>query len=112
VRNPNLVNTVIKNSGELNADKKLIGNIVNSTFEVIARELKNQGKITCSSFGTFRVSKRKARDCRNPRTGEPIKIEERKSVKFKPSKNLTKILSWTFIKNQKRKAFWKSILIN
>ena len=47
MRNPNLVNTVIKNSGELNADKKFVGNIVNSTFEVIARELKNQGKITC-----------------------------------------------------------------
>ena len=81
MRNPNLVNTVIKNSGELNADKKFVG-----------RELKKQGKFTCSSFGTFRVSKRKARDGRNPRTGEPIKIEERKSVKFKPSKNLTKTL--------------------
>ena len=92
MRNPNLVNTVIKNSVELNADKKFVGNIVNSTFEVIARELKKQGKITCSSFGTFRVSKRKARGGRNPRTGEPIKIEERKSVKFNPSKNLTKIL--------------------
>jgi DNA-binding protein HU-beta len=92
VRNPNLVDTVIKNSGEVSADRKLIGNIVNSTFEVIASELKRQGKITCSSFGTFRVYKRKARDGRNPRTGESIKIEERKSIKFKPSKNLTKTL--------------------
>ena len=33
MRNPNLVNTVIKNSGELNADKKFVGNIVNSTFQ-------------------------------------------------------------------------------
>ena len=112
MRYPNVVNTVIKNSGELNADKKFVGNIVNWTFEVIARELKKQGKITCSSFGTFRVSKRKARDGRNPRTGEPIKIEERKSVKFKPSKNLTKTLWWTVIENQKRKAFWKNILMN
>jgi DNA-binding protein HU-beta len=92
MRNLDLVNTVIKSSGEINADKKFVENIVNSTFKVIARELQKQGKITCSSFGTFKVSKRKARDGRNPRTGEPIKIEERKSVKFKPSKNLTKIL--------------------
>tara|TARA_B100000929_G_scaffold288047_1_gene275775 strand:- start:89 stop:367 length:279 start_codon:yes stop_codon:yes gene_type:complete len=92
VRNPNLVNTVIKNSGEVNADKKLVGSIVNSTFEVIASELKRQGKISCSSFGTFRIFKRKARDGRNPRTGERIRIEEKKSIKFKPSKNLTKTL--------------------
>ena len=92
MRNLDLVNTVIKSSGEINPDKKFVENIVNSTFKVIARELQKQGKITCSSFGTFKVSKRKARDGRNPRTGEPIKIEERKSVKFKPSKNLTKIL--------------------
>ena len=92
MRNPNLVNTVIKNSGEVNADKKLVGSIVNSTFEVIASELKRQGKISCSSFGTFSIFKRKARDGRNPRTGERIRIEEKKSIKFKPSKNLTKTL--------------------
>ena len=92
MRITNLVNTVIKNSGQVKADKKLIGSIVNSTFEVIANELKRQGKITCSSFGTFRVSKMKARDGHNPRTGERIKIEARKSIKFKPSKNLTKTL--------------------
>ena len=92
MRNPNLVNTVIKNSGKVNVDKKLVGSIVNSTFEVLASELKRQGKISCSSFGTFRIIKRKARDGRNPRTGEPIRIEEKKSIKFKPSKNLTKTL--------------------
>ena len=92
MRKHNLVNTVIKNCGEFDADKKLVGNIINSTFKVIASELKKQGKMTCSSFGTFRVSKRKAREGRNPRTGESIKIEARKSVRFKPSKNLTKTL--------------------
>ena len=93
MRNPNLVNTVIKNSGELNADKKLVGNIVNSTFEVIARELKKQGKITCSSFGTFRVSKRKARDGRNPRTGEQIQIAASQKVKFLPAKALKEMFN-------------------
>ena len=88
----NLVNTVLKNCDDLYADRKLVNNIVDSTFEVIAKELKKQGKVTCSKFGTFRVSKRKARAGRNPRTGEPIRIEESKSVRFKPSKNLTKTL--------------------
>ena len=92
MRKHNLINTVIKNCGEVDADKKLVSNIVNSTFKVIASALKKQGKMTCSSLGTFRVSKRKARAGRNPRTGEPIRIEESKSVRFKPSKNLTKTL--------------------
>ena len=92
MRKHNLVNTVLENCGEESADKKLVNSIVDSTFKVIASELKKQGKMTCSSFGTFRVSKRKAREGRNPRTGESIKIEARKSVRFKPSKNLTKTL--------------------
>ncbi len=70
----------------------LVNNILDSTFEVIAKELKKQGKVTCSKFGTFRVSKRKAREGRNPRTGEPIQIKAGKSVRFKPSKNLKNAL--------------------
>ena len=92
MRKHTLVNTDLENCGEESADKKLVNSIVDSTFKVIASELKKQGKMTCSSFGTFRVSKRKAREGRNPRTGESIKIEARKSVRFKPSKNLTKTL--------------------
>ena len=92
MRKHNFVNTVLENCGEESADKKLVNSIVDSTFKVIASELKKQGKMTCSSFGTFRVSKRKAREGRNPRTGESIKIKARKSVRFKPSKNLTKTL--------------------
>ena len=92
MRKHKLVNTVLENCGEEYVDKKVVNSIVDSTFKVIASELKKQGKMTCSSFGTFRVSKRKAREGRNPRTGEPIKIEARKSVRFKPSKNLTKTL--------------------
>ena len=88
----NLVNTVLENCDDLYANRKLVNNIVDSTIEVIAKELKKQGKVTCSKFGTFRVSKRKAREGRNPRTGEPIQIKAGKSVRFKPSKNLKNAL--------------------
>ena len=88
----NLVNTVLENCDDLYANRKLVNSIVDSTFEVIAKELKKQGKVTCSKFGTFKVSKRKAREGRNPRTGEPIQIKAGKSVRFKPSKNLKNAL--------------------
>ena len=36
-----------------------------------------------AGFGTFNVSKRKAREGRNPQTGETVKIPARKAVSFK-----------------------------
>ena len=39
--------------------------------EVVAKELKNGGKVQLVGFGTFEVSERSAREGRNPQTGEP-----------------------------------------
>ncbi|HDQ03318.1 MAG TPA: HU family DNA-binding protein [Deltaproteobacteria bacterium] len=54
----------------------------------VAKELKKGGKVSLVGFGTFSVSKRKARDGRNPKTGDTIKIPAKKVVKFKPGKEL------------------------
>jgi DNA-binding protein HU-beta len=40
----------------------------------VTRQLKAGRKVSFSGFGTFTVSKRKARTGRNPRTGQPISI--------------------------------------
>ena len=37
-------------------------------------------------FGTFKTGERKAKTGRNPRTGESVEIEAKRTVKFKPSK--------------------------
>ncbi len=50
--------------------------------------LKKNGSVTLVGFGTFRVSKRKARTGRNPRTNQPIKIPAAKVPKFTPGKAL------------------------
>ena len=50
--------------------------------------LKGGGKVTLVGFGTFSVSKRAARNGRNPQTGEVIKIKARKVAKFKAGKEL------------------------
>jgi DNA-binding protein HU-beta len=54
----------------------------------IASSLKKGQKVTIVGFGTFSVSKRKARMGRNPQTGVPIKIAARKVPKFTPGKAL------------------------
>ena len=56
----------------------------------IVRDLKKEGGFTLPSFGTFRVTKTKARKALNPRTGEPVKVKAGKTVRFKASPNLKK----------------------
>jgi DNA-binding protein HU-beta len=58
----------------------------------VVRELKKNGRFTLPSFGTFIVRKTKARKGLNPRTGEPIKVKAGKTVRFKASPTLKKIV--------------------
>lgn len=58
----------------------------------IVKELKKNGKFTLPSFGTFTVRKTKARKGLNPRTGEPIKVKAGKTVRFKASPTLKKVV--------------------
>ncbi len=48
----------------------------------------NGGKLTIGTLGTFSVTKRAARNGRNPQTGEPIRIKASKSLRFKPAMSL------------------------
>jgi DNA-binding protein HU-beta len=50
--------------------------------------LKGGGKVTLVGFGTFSVSKRAARNGRNPQTVLLLKIKARKVAKFKAGKEL------------------------
>jgi DNA-binding protein HU-beta len=62
---------------------------IESLIGAIAETLKKKdGKITITGFGTFSKSRRKARNGRNPQTGETIKIKASNVVKFKPGKKL------------------------
>jgi DNA-binding protein HU-beta len=54
----------------------------------VTKALKKGDKLTLTGFGTFMVSKRKARSGRNPRTGKEIKIPATKVAKFKPGNKL------------------------
>ena len=56
--------------------------------DVVADELVKGEKIQLVGFGTFEVSERAAREGRNPKSGEPMRIEASKSPKFKAGKAL------------------------
>ena len=56
--------------------------------DVVTEQLKNDDKVQLVGFGTFEVSKRAAREGRNPQTGKTMKIEACKAPKFKAGKAL------------------------
>ena len=66
---------------------------VDSIFTCIPKVLKKGQPITIAGFGTFKVTKRKARNGRNPRTGETIKIKASKAPRFVASKTLKDLLN-------------------
>ena len=56
--------------------------------DVVTEQLKNDDKVQLGGFGTFEVSKRAAREGRNPQTGKTMKIAACKAPKFKAGKAL------------------------
>ena len=56
--------------------------------DVVTEQLKADDKGQLVGFGTFEVSKRAAREGRNPQTGKTMKIAACKAPKFKAGKAL------------------------
>jgi DNA-binding protein HU-beta len=76
---------------EMTKDKA--GATVDAVLSHIRETLKKGGEVRIPDFGTFKVTKRKAREGRNPATGETIKIAASNVAKFTPSKGLKDALN-------------------
>ena len=61
--------------------------------DAVAKELKKGRKVQLVGFGTFEVSKRAAREGRNPQTGKVMKIAASKAPKFKAGKALKDLVN-------------------
>lgn len=64
-----------------------------AVIECIEGSLKSGEEVALKGFGTFKVSKRKARDGRNPATGEAVKIAAKNVMSFKPHKTLKDMIA-------------------
>lgn len=64
----------------------------NELIDAIVKEMKKTGKFTLPGFGTFTVRKTNARKALNPRTGASIRVRAGKTVRFKASPLLKKIV--------------------
>jgi DNA-binding protein HU-beta len=90
----------IAGSKETPADlsKKAIESIVDETFAQMKKVVKKEGRVSFPGFGTFNKKKRKARNGRNPQTGEKIKIKAQTTVTFRPAQGLKDYISGKKVK--------------
>jgi len=70
------------------ATKRDVTNVVDALLEAIKSALQKGEKVQLIPFGSFEVRKRKAREGRNPKTGEKLLIAARTVPAFHPGKEL------------------------
>lgn len=85
----NKAELIAKIADDAGITKTQANTTLDSFVEAVTKTLKGGGKVTLVGFGTFSVSKRAARNGRNPQTGEVIKIKARKVARFKAGKELS-----------------------
>lgn len=81
-----LVDQIAESAG---INKKSASDALQAFMAAITDTLKEGGKLQLIGFGTFTVTKRVARTCRNPQTGKEMKVAAKNVVKFKVGKRLS-----------------------
>lgn len=87
--NMNKAELIAKLADDAGITKTQANAALDSFVAAVTKTLKGGGKVTLVGFGTFSVSKRAARNGRNPQTGAVIKIKAKKVAKFKAGKELS-----------------------
>ena len=73
--------------------KKDLEKFTNIILNEIKRTLKKGDRVELRGFGVFYTNIQKARISRNPKTNKKINTPEKKTIHFKMSKDLFKILN-------------------
>lgn len=68
--------------------KKAAGDALQGFMMAVSDTMAKGDKLQLIGFGTFSVTERAARTCRNPQTGKSMKIPAKKVVKFKAGSKL------------------------
>ncbi|MCR5594554.1 MAG: HU family DNA-binding protein [Lachnospiraceae bacterium] len=85
-----LVDAIAKQAGLSKKDSEAA---VKAFTDVVSKALKKGDKVQLVGFGTFEVTKRAAREGRNPQTGATMKIKASKAPKFKAGKALKDLVN-------------------
>lgn len=88
----NKANLIEKVQDMLGGTKVQAEQVVNGIFDTITDALKKGDDVSVSGFGIFKSKMRAAREARNPKTGETVKVPATRVVKFQVSKTLKDIV--------------------
>jgi nucleoid DNA-binding protein len=80
-----IVKKIVEQSG---ISRQMALQAVQMVFDGITKTMVDEGRIELRNFGVFEVKRRRARQARNPRTGEKVSVPERSVVTFKPGREL------------------------
>lgn len=78
-----IINQLADTTGIKKADAK---EFFSALADLAASEVKKSGEFTLPGFGKLVKAERKAREGRNPATGDPIQIPAKTTVKFRLGK--------------------------
>jgi len=88
---------VNKIAAEMGMQQLQVKRIVQMILDGMTDCLVSESNLELRHFGMFKVKTRKPRKARNPRTGTPCIIPERKVVTFKPGKAVKARIDATMI---------------
>lgn len=75
-------------ASRIDVPRKRAEDVVNAVFDAMKGALNEDERIEIRGFGSFTIREYKAKKGRNPRTGETVQVDRKKSVHFKPGKEL------------------------
>jgi len=89
----NKTNLVDRMAEEAGISKAAAKKSLESFLEGVEEALKRGDRVSLVGFGSWSVSRRAAREGRNPQTGKTIKIAAKNVVKFKAGSGLQKAVN-------------------
>ena len=85
-----LITALAERSG---LQKQKASKVLEAYMEIVTEALTENAELTLIGFGTLSPRPQTSRMARNPKTGEPVMIEARRTVKFKPGKFLLEAMN-------------------
>ena len=85
-----LIEALAEKSG---LSKQKAKKVLESYMEIVTEKMSQNEEIALIGFGTLIPRPQSSRMARNPKTGTPVRIKARKTVKFKPCKFLLEAIN-------------------
>lgn len=89
----NKITLIEKIAAQLGVSKTQAEGFLSTFVETVTDYLSKGNEVNITGFGSFRISKRKARKGVNPQTGKPMDIPASTTVSYKAGKTIKEAVS-------------------